>query len=287
MKNVLTAVLLLAMTFGLGADLQSHYQKGRIVLKAVEGFGQDNDWESLFFDPYKDMVVAPDGSIFVANNHKDSIYRFDPQGKLLKTFGRRGVGPGDFIGPGDLTILDGKSLVVSEYGSNRRFSLWDLKGNYKQVVRTQNSVSFLTALRDNHVAYYFHNQYAEKKNGYQNIISVVIKDIVSGNEKLIQKVTLLDRSGIELSNNVSCGIGYFFGEVFLTQTIEGNLAVGISNQPQIDIYSPQGEKIGSMDLKIVPILASEKYINEFKNQAVALGIHHDFLIKGQMLSENG
>jgi len=269
MKVLLVTVLMLMLSTGLWADLQSHYQKGRIILKAVEDFGQGNDWESLFFDPYKDMVVAPDGSIFIANINKDNIYQFDPQGKLLKTFGRRGNGPGDFIGPGDLSILDGKSLVVSEYASNRRFSLWDLNGNYKQIVRTQNSVFYLTALRNNHAAFYYINQGAEKKNGYQSVISIILKNITTGNETLVKKITLFDRSHIILGNFASVCLGNFFSEVFLVQTIEGNLALGISNQPHIEIFSPAGEKIRTFDLKIEPVVVDDKYIMEFRGQVMA------------------
>ena len=89
MKKVLIAVLVLAIGNGLWCDLQEHYKKGEILLNGVEEFGQENDWEELFYDPYKDMVVAPDGSIFVANDRQHNILKFDKEGKLLKKFGRK------------------------------------------------------------------------------------------------------------------------------------------------------------------------------------------------------
>ncbi len=153
MKKLLIAVLvLLSIGNGLWCDLQEHYKKGEIVLKGVEGFGEGNDWEDLFYDPYKDIIVAPDGSIFVANSRTHNVFKFDKQGRLVKRFGRRGRGPGDFIGPGDLTIVENKYLVVGENVGNRRFSLWDLNGKYIKVVNAQTGVFQLTALRDNGVA---------------------------------------------------------------------------------------------------------------------------------------
>jgi len=89
MKKILIAVLVLAIGNWVWCDLQKHYKKGEIVLKGIEGFGEGNDWEELFYDPYKDMVVAPDGSVFVANSRTHNIFKFDKQGKLLKTFGRK------------------------------------------------------------------------------------------------------------------------------------------------------------------------------------------------------
>ncbi|MCP5053350.1 MAG: hypothetical protein GY940_39665 [bacterium] len=95
MKKVLIAVLvLLSIGNCLWCDLQEHYKKGEIVLKGIKGFGEGNDWVGLFYDPYKDMVVAPDGSVFVSNLKMHNILKFDRQGKLEKQFGRRGRGPG-------------------------------------------------------------------------------------------------------------------------------------------------------------------------------------------------
>ena len=269
MKKIMLAVLVLSLGNWLWCDLQEHYKKGEIILKGIESFGQGNDWEELFYDPYKDMVVAPDGSIFVANDRKHNIFKFDKQGKLVKTFGRRGVGPGDFVHPGDLGILDKKYLVVGEYASNRRFSLWNLDGKHINVVRTKTSVFQLTALRGNRVAYYCYNQYAQKKNDYQSVVSIVIKDITSGTEKIMKQVTLLNRSSIKFGQHGSANYGNFFAEVFLAQTINGNLAVGVSNQPNIDIFSPTGKLIHSFDLKMVPILVSKAYIKEFKYKVIA------------------
>jgi len=269
MKKILIAVLVLSMGYWLWCDLQEHYKKGEIVLKGVKEFGQGNDWEELFYDPYKDMVVAPDGSIFVANDRKHNIFKFDKQGKLVKTFGRRGNGPGDFVHPGELTILDKKYLVVGEYASNRRFSLWDLNGKCIKVVRTKTSIFQLTALRDNRVAYYYYNQYAQEKNDYQSTVSIIIKDFAGGTEKIMKQVTLLNRSSIKLGQRGSVTYGNFFAEVYLAQTIEGNLAIGISNQPHIDIFTPTGESIHSFDLKMAPIPVSKTYIKEFKDNVMA------------------
>lgn len=162
MKNILAAALILSMGNWLWCDLQDHYKKGEIVLKAIEGFGEGNDWEELFYDPYKEIAAAPDGSIFVVNSRTHNVFKFDKHGKFLKAFGRRGKGPGEHVYPGSPSILDNKYLVVGEYAANRRFTLWNLNGKYKKVVRTKTSIFYLTALRNNRAAYYTFNQHAKK-----------------------------------------------------------------------------------------------------------------------------
>lgn len=268
-KALMTLLALLTVGHFLWCDLQGHYKKGEIILKNVEGFGRGNDWESMFFERYKDIAVVPDGSVFVVNLRNHHIFKFDRNGKFIKKFGRRGRGPGDFVHPMSPSILDNKYLVVAEYATNRRLTVWDFNGSCKKVVKTNHMPFLLTALRDNHAAFYRINRHADKKNGHQRVVSVIIKNIVNGKEKIIKKVSCLDRSRIMFSKNVSGGIGNFFGQVFLAQTKDGNLAVGVSDRPGIEIYSPKGELLGTFNLKITPIPADEKYIKRFKDNYMA------------------
>jgi len=269
MKKLLIAAVMLLTGSWLWCDLQGHYKKGTIVLEGVVDFGGGNDWEGLFYEHNKDMVIAPDGSIFVVNGRDHEILKFDKQGRFLKRFGRRGVGPGEHIYPDAPSILDGKYLVTGEYATNRRFTVWDLDGRYQRVVRTKTSVFFPTALRDNRVAYYTYSAHPTETNGFQRTVSIIIKDIADGGEKTVKKATFLDRSSIKLGPSESMNIGNFFSQVYLAQTIDGDLAVGVSNQPRIEIYSPTGELIRTFDLKMAPLPANEKYIKEFKDIIMA------------------
>jgi len=264
-KEIFVAILVLSLGTLLWCNsLQDHYKKGKITLKAVEDFGAGNDWEELFYDPYKDMTIAPDGSIFVVNDRTNNIFKFSNKGRLLLKFGRQGKGPSDFDGPDDPSILDNKYLVIGEHASNRRFSIWDFNGKCVRVARTTTSVFYLTAIRDNRVAYYYYSQNPEKKNDFQSIVTIIIKDTLSGPEKVLEKITLPDRSWIKTGKHGAANYGNFFGEVFLAQTSDGNLAVGISNQPKIRIFSPNGNVIRSFDLHITPVTVTSKYIKDFE-----------------------
>ncbi len=266
MKKALVIPLVLSMISSLiWCDLKDYYKKGPITLKGVDNFGENNDWEGLFVYPYNDMTVAPDGTIFVAINRQHHIYKFDRNGNFLKKFGRKGQGPGDFYHPDNLTILDNKYLVVGEYALNRRITIWDLEGKCIKVVRTKKNNFYTTAVKNNRVAYLTMRRYAEKKNGYPTKYLVIIKDIKSGMEKNLKEVTLMYRSSISVGPGMSVSLDNYIGEVYLAQTIEGNLAVGISNQPKIKIYSPEGEVIHSFDLKINPIPVDRKYIKKYKD----------------------
>jgi len=166
------------------SSLLSAYQSGKIVLSPDPRFGRGVDWESLVLHFANDMTVAPDGSIFVANNRENAILKFDGDGRLVKKFGRKGQGPGDFEFPGDLCVLDGRALVVGEYAGNRRISLFDLKGNHLKLMRTNGPVFGIAALKKNIIAYRSWSFNRSDPTMIRDVdhYQIYVKDIVTGRE---------------------------------------------------------------------------------------------------------
>jgi sugar lactone lactonase YvrE len=84
-----------------------------------------------FYQPNA-VLVAPNGDIFVAQGHGapvDRIFKFDKTGKLLKAWGQRGTGPGEFDQPHALA-LDSKGRLYIGDRSNNRIQIFDQDGNY-------------------------------------------------------------------------------------------------------------------------------------------------------------
>jgi sugar lactone lactonase YvrE len=77
-----------------------------------------------FYQP-NDVVVAPNGDIFVAEGHASTeganarILKFDKRGALIKTWGRFGTAPGEFDQPHALAIDSKGRLFVGDRGNNR------------------------------------------------------------------------------------------------------------------------------------------------------------------------
>jgi streptogramin lyase len=74
-----------------------------------------------FYQP-NDVVVAPNGDIFVAEGHggaNDRILKFSKDGKFIKSMGKKGSGPGEFNGPHALAFDSKGRLVVGDRGNNR------------------------------------------------------------------------------------------------------------------------------------------------------------------------
>lgn len=86
----------------------------------------------FFFQP-NDVLVAPDGSIFVAEGHASSdsanarVLKFDRTGKFLLAWGRKGKGPGEFDQPHALAMDSRGRLFVGDRGNNR-IQIFDQQG---------------------------------------------------------------------------------------------------------------------------------------------------------------
>ncbi|MCP4215091.1 MAG: hypothetical protein GY765_10555 [bacterium] len=76
MQKLIALFVLLILCSSLRSDVGS-YIRGTIVLKGIDHFGEKSDWEGLFYDKAKNMVAAPNGSIFVSNANQHTIYKFD------------------------------------------------------------------------------------------------------------------------------------------------------------------------------------------------------------------
>lgn len=70
-----------------------------------------------------------DEGVAVADTHEYRVTVFDRCGTLVRTFGRYGTGPGEFIYPTDVAVSPGGAWFVSEYGGNDRVQVFDAAGH--------------------------------------------------------------------------------------------------------------------------------------------------------------
>ena len=88
--------------------------------------------EPDFFYQPNDIVVAPNGDIFVAEGHggaNSRILKFSKDGKLIKSIGKKGTGPGEFDQPHALAFDSKGRLVVGDRGNNR-IQILDQEGKF-------------------------------------------------------------------------------------------------------------------------------------------------------------
>ena len=89
-----------------------------------------------FYQP-NDVLVAPNGNIFVSEGHggaNSRILKFSKDGKLQKTWGTKGSGDGQLDGPHALAMDSRGRLFVGDR-SNNRIVIFDQDGRQLDVWR--------------------------------------------------------------------------------------------------------------------------------------------------------
>jgi hypothetical protein len=82
---------LAALTFGALASLASTqsssvYERGAIEVRPDPEFGRGTDWGSFIESEINGLAVAPDGSIFLAQQRAHTVHKFDRSGLIRFCF---------------------------------------------------------------------------------------------------------------------------------------------------------------------------------------------------------
>jgi sugar lactone lactonase YvrE len=125
----------------LGAAAQDAAGKAHIVVKfSPEGkvlltlgkLGVAGDGPDTFNQP-SDVVTAPNGDIFVADGHGGNsnarIVKFSKDGKFIKTWGKKGSGPGEIDTPHAIA-MDSKGRIFVGDRNNNRIQIFDQDGKF-------------------------------------------------------------------------------------------------------------------------------------------------------------
>lgn len=116
---------------GKGDQVFEFNQDGNVLMTlgkaGVAGDGPDT------FNKPSDVLVAPDGDIFVADGHGPGsnarIVKFSSDGKFIKAWGQQGTGPGEFNNPHSLAMDSKGRLFVADRG-NSRVQIFDQDGKF-------------------------------------------------------------------------------------------------------------------------------------------------------------
>jgi sugar lactone lactonase YvrE len=125
---------------GKGHTVIKFSPQGKVLL-TLGTPGQAGSPPTHFTEP-NDVLVAPDGSIFVGESHNAQfedkpggpsaigrISKFAPDGKFIKSWGAFGYGNSEFRGPHSLAMDSQGRLFVADRG-NRRIQIFDQEGKH-------------------------------------------------------------------------------------------------------------------------------------------------------------
>jgi len=111
----------------------------------VSGSGPDS------FDQPTDVLVAPNGDIFVADSHRSGknnrIVKFTKEGKYIKEWGKKGSGRGEISEPHTIAMDSRGRLFVGDR-ENNRIQIFDQEGKYLDEWRQFGRPSGIFIARD-------------------------------------------------------------------------------------------------------------------------------------------
>jgi hypothetical protein len=80
--------------------------------------GEDDDFLQIERVWDKDVAPGPDGSLFVVDRTANRVVQYDAAGKVLRTFGQSGAGPGEVKAP--LSVSVGSDGAIHVYDAEKR-----------------------------------------------------------------------------------------------------------------------------------------------------------------------
>ena len=282
MKTIkfLPAILIISTSAIYGQQLIQYYQNETIRLEEVSEFGAMNNWNDLFSDyndqwmghdigKNKHIVVAPDGSIFMSHHTTYAIWKFNKEGRLIKKFGEKGNGRGQFIMRAMVEgILDGKYLYTTD--AQGRMMFFDLDGNFVKSLKLDYGPLHTVPLNNLKIAIF--GSVPWRNNQTRNIIS--IKDFETGNEKIIwdeihdpmlHKIELPEGRWMFFAMNIHYPSITRFG---IAASSTGNLLVTSNKDGMVTEYSPDGKMIREFPLNIKPVEVTEADIRRKHQESI-------------------
>lgn len=245
--------------------------KMRIVFEEDLTIGVAEGDENYMFGGRVYFNVDDEDNFYVNDWDKRLIKKFDPQGKYLLSFGRRGQGPGEFQNVWVPRFDKDNNLYVSDYVS-RRISFFNKGGKFLRQMKIPDG------LRDVHInskGFFIARQSTsiEEPSGYKNIIVLGLFD-----DKL-DLITEIHRQTWELKHSSGTsgrdaksraqfladllGVDVFKPSVSYVLAKDDFLYFGYPEKYEIRVYSPDGKLARVIHREYDPIKVIKKHIEDF------------------------
>jgi len=215
-------------------------------------------------------AVNEEGNIYIGDYQDSSIKVFDPQGKYLKSIGRKGNGPGEFQAVLDLSFLpDGRYLVLDS--EQMRISFFSADDQFISSHNFQNSGFdlFLTTsslyIRGESLAEPGAKKYEFKSRLFVRAYDLSGKELFSyGEFTARQRGFINDPDG-----SFSYRLPYSVYSIMEGDNKNERLYHSLNDKYVIDVYDKNGKIIRKIDRSYEPIPTTakdmERYIDGWGN----------------------
>lgn len=265
MKKVIFFILSILLPISLvsSQELIDVYKTGKLFIQSDSDFETNSSLIELLnrnensLQSYSNLVISADEDIYILDRNEHQILKLDRSGNLLKTINLENKkSKSVYHRKRKIEILDNKHLLVLGYST---ITIYDLKGTFIKKIEIDYPLYSLVALKNSKVCI---KGFVSLKNG-RTKIHIAIIDIETEKETFITKY-IMDRGKefivIKTKDRgwLSGGSGQRAPKVYINRTLDGNLIVGNSKNPEISIYDNNGKSINKINLNISALKVEQK-----------------------------
>lgn len=109
------------------------YGEDVFSLEEELSIGEAEGREEYMFSRIRSIAVDDTGRIYVLDWKEIHVKVFDQNGTFIRTIGKKGQGPGEFIMPLSILITNQNELVVNDFRS--RLAFFSLEGQFKKNIQ--------------------------------------------------------------------------------------------------------------------------------------------------------
>lgn len=227
--------------------------KPKVSIELVRTIGDvDTNDDNQAFNSPRDMAVDDAGSIYILDSGNQRIQVFGPDGRFVRTIGRKGQGPGEFSSPNSIDI-DGKGCLHVLDDRQKRIQVFATNGELLRSVRTtlipnmasQSSIIGIDRMR--------------LLGSGALVIRTYMDYGMSGAPKPKTMPKLVKLLGPDLEVRKEFGEPFDYGDE-ITNTAgnsrtfavdgEDHIFLSFANQNRIEKYSPEGELLWRADREL-------------------------------------
>ena len=245
--------------------LAEMYRSGEIKLTPVLTLSDESMPEDVFFESLSDLTFDSEDNIYIADSSACDIKVFDPAGRFIKTLGRKGQGPGEFLMPSYLSFAKGQ-IVVCELG-NRRLSILTKNGEFLKSVPILSAEGWPRKIRTlpngNFVIENMKRFYGNNEKPQESFIGIYSPEL--GCKKTIYTQSVWRNKYI--TSPVRTNLPQPFASlVYWDVAPDGRIVIGYSEKYLIEIFDSEKGKLFDFSHTYNPVkVTKEDKINFFDN----------------------
>jgi len=210
---------------GKGSQVFKFSPDGKLLMSLGKA-GSASPEPGLFDEP-TDVLVTPNGDIFITEGHSggtignDRVSKFSKDGKFIKSWGKHGAGNMEFDSPHTIAMDSRGRLFIGDRGNNR-IQIFDQNGNYLETWKQFGRPSGIAITADDTIYVADSESWGTDQPGWKKGIRIgsardgSVKYFIEDMESMTQEHSGAEGVGVDSEGNV-------YGAVVRRQMLEKHI----------------------------------------------------------------